>query len=166
MSVMKLGNDANFTNWEGMDIYLIDDDKESFGHSPSNSLPAPFTIDLGVKAKLSRLVLFNRLFDDSYYSWGNPKELSVYVCFNTPSNSGDWGEWTHIMDVEQIKPSGSAGTTQTDEDLEFALAGFEFPFPLDMEPVRYVRVVVQSTWTGSTFTHPAEVDLYGEVVQQ
>ena len=166
MSVMKLANDVNFTNWEGMDYYLIDDDKETFGHSPASSLPAPFTLDLGVKAKLSRIVLFNRRFEESYYSHGNPKKMSVYVCFDAPSASGNWDEWTHIMDIEQIKPSGSAGTTMTDEDLAFAEAGFEFPFPIDMAAVRYVRVVINETWTGSTFTHPAEVDLYGEVVNE
>jgi hypothetical protein len=166
MSVMKLSKDANFTNWEGMDFYLIDDDKSTFGHSPSNSMPAAFTIDIGRKAKLSRVVLFNRLFNSSYYSWGNPKRLSVYVCHTTPSSSGDWNEWTHIMDIEQMKPSGSAGTTMTDEDRDFALDGFEFPFPIEMSPVRYVRIKVNETWTGTTYTHPAEVDIYGEVVDE
>lgn len=164
MTVMRLGNDASYTNWEGMDYYLIDDDKGTFGHSPSSSLPAPFTIDLGVMAKLSRIVFFNRNYGDSYYSHGNPKKMEVFVCFRTPSSSGDWSEWTKIMDAEQIKPSGSAGTTMTDEDLIYAEEGFEFSFPIDMEPVRYVRVTVLETWTGATFCHPAEVDVYGEVI--
>ncbi|MDR1221497.1 MAG: DUF4959 domain-containing protein [Tannerella sp.] len=166
MSVMKLGNDASFTNWEGMDYYLIDDDKTTFGHSPANSLPAPFTIDLGVKAKLSRLVFFNRNYDNSYYSWGNPKKLEVYVCFGTPSSNGDWDEWTKIMDCEQVKPSGLAGTTMSDEDVTYAEAGFEFLFPIDMEPVRYIRATILETWTGTAFAHPAEVDVYGEMVSE
>jgi hypothetical protein len=166
MSVMRLGNDASFTNWEGMDYYLIDDDHSTFGHSPSNSLPAPFTIDLGVKARLSRVVFFNRYYGDSYYSWGNPKKMEVYVCFGTPSSNGDWSEWTKIMDCEQVKPSGLAGTTMSDEDITYAEAGFEFLFPLDMEPVRYIRVTILETWTGTAFTHPAEVDVFGETVNE
>ncbi|MDR0698741.1 MAG: DUF4959 domain-containing protein [Tannerella sp.] len=166
MSVMKLSNDANYTNWEGMDYYLIDDDKTTFGHSPSNSLPAPFTIDLGVKARLSRLVLHNRHFNDSYYSWGNPKKVTVYVCFHTPSSSGDWDEWTKISDYEEVKPSGLSGTTMSDEDLTYAEAGFEYLFPIEMEAVRYIRVTVLETWEGTTFTHPAEIDVYGETVNE
>jgi hypothetical protein len=166
MSVMKLSNDANFTNWEGMDNYIIDDDLTTFGHSPNNSLPAPFTLDLGVKARLSRVVFMNRNMNDSYYSWGNPKRMEVYVCFDTPSSSGDWSEWTKIMDCEQIKPSGLAGTTMSDEDVTYAEAGFEFLFPLDMPPVRYIRVTVLETWEGTTFTHPAEVNVFGETVDE
>lgn len=166
MKVMRLGGDASYTNWEGMDYYLIDDDKTTFGHSPSSSLPAPFTIDLGKKAKLSRIVFFNRNFGDSYYSHGNPRKMEVYVCFDTPSSTGDWSEWTKIMDAEQVKPSGSAGTTMTDDDLAFAEAGFEFLFPIDMDAVQYVRVKVLETWTGATFCHPAEVDMYGEPVDR
>ncbi len=78
MSVMKLGNDQNFTNWEGADQKMIDDDLTSFGHSPSSSLPAPFTLDLGVTAKVSRIVIFQRKFSDSYYNWGNPA-LSTFM---------------------------------------------------------------------------------------
>ncbi|MCH5718246.1 DUF5126 domain-containing protein [Niabella hibiscisoli] len=76
MRVMRLANDQNFTNFEGSDQKMIDDDRTSFGHSPSSSLPAPFTIDLGVLAKVSRLVIFQRQFSSSYYNWGNPVLLT------------------------------------------------------------------------------------------
>ncbi len=166
MTIMKLGNDANFTNWEGMDSYLIDDDYDNFGHSPNSSLPAPFTIDLGETAKISRVVLFQRKFSDSYYNWGNPKKISIYGSVTKPSQSGDWSEWTKIMDAEVIKPSGSPTGTVTDEDMAAAGEGHEFVFELTQEPLRYVRIVVHSTWEGTTFTHPAEVDVFGEVVNE
>ncbi len=53
MTVMKLTNDASFTNWEGMDSYLIDDDHDTFGHS-ANFLHCRsfFHLDLGQVAKL------------------------------------------------------------------------------------------------------------------
>lgn len=161
MAIMKLANDQNFTNWEGSDQKIIDDDLTSFGHSPSSSLPAPFTLDLGVTAKVSRIVLFQRNFSSSYYNWGNPKEFDVYVKTTTPSQSGDWSEWKKIMETEIVKPSGSSSNV-TDDDLRAAENGHEFTFDLSQEPVRYIRIVIRSTWGSTTFTHPAEIDVYGE----
>lgn len=165
MTIMKLGNDQNFTNWEGMDSFIIDDDPETFGHSPNSSLPAPFTIDLGCVAKISRVVMFQRRFSDSYYNWGNPKEFTIYGRLEKPSPSGDWSEWTKIMDCEIIKPSGSPSGTVTDEDMAAAEDGHEFVFDLSQEPIRYLRIVILNTWGGTTFTHPAEVDVYGQPIE-
>ncbi|KAA6331289.1 hypothetical protein EZS27_020085 [termite gut metagenome] len=164
MSIMKLSSDKSFTNWEGMDSYLIDDDKSTFGHSASNSIPTPFTIDLGAVGQVSRVVMFNRLFDDSYYSWGNPKDIEIYGRLERPSMSGDWSEWGNPIVVGELrKPSGLPSGTDTDEDIAYAEAGFEFVFPLDVGLLRYIRIVILSTQTGPTFTHPTEVDVYGEV---
>lgn len=162
MSVMKLANDQSFTNWEGMDNFLIDDDHNTFGHSASNSLPTPFTVDLSTMAKISRIVLFQRKFSNSYYNWGNPKQIDIYVKKDRPSQNGNWSEWTKIISTEIVKPSGSPGTTVTDEDIRAAESGHEFVFSLDQEPIRYIRIVIRSTWGGTTFTHPADVDFYGE----
>lgn len=162
MTVMKLTNDASFTNWEGMDSYLIDDDHDTFGHSANSSLPAAFTVDLGQVAKLSRIVMFQRKFDDTYYNWGNPLTFTVYGCDKKPSQNGDWSEWTKIMDCEILKPSGSPSGTVTDEDITAAEVGNEFAFELTQSPLRYIRIVINSTFGGTTFTHPADVDFYGE----
>lgn len=163
MVVMKLSNDANFTNWEGMDSYIIDDNHDTFGHSPSNSLPAPFTVDLGTMAKLSRIVMFQRKHQSSYFNWGNPMNFEVYTTDKKPSTSGDWSEWTKIMDCKIIKPSGSPSGTVTDEDMAAGENGHEFTFELSQPPMRYVRIVILDTWGGSSFTHPADVDFYGTV---
>lgn len=163
MSIMKLGNDASFTNWEGMDNFLIDNDRDNFGHSANSSIPAPFTIDLGVDAKLSRIVMFQRYFSSNFYNWGNPREFEVYISAEKPAQNGDWSGWTKVMDCEIIKPSGLPAGTSNDEDLALAEEGHEFAFPLDLPPARYVRVIILSTWEGTTFTHPAEVDVFGEV---
>lgn len=165
MNIMKLGNDQNFTNWEGMDSYMIDDDHDTFGHSPNSSLPAPFTIDLGEVAKISRVVMHQRFFSDQYYNWGNPRKFTIYGKVTRPSQNGDWSEWTKIMDSEIIKPSGLPIGTMTDEDLAAGENGHEFVFELTQEPLRYLRFVVISTWGGTTFTHPADVDVYGETVK-
>lgn len=164
MSVMKLGNDANFTNWEGTDAYIIDDDKETFGHSPANSLPAAFTIDMGIVANVSRVVFFNRFFSDSYYSWGNPKNFEIYGRLEKPSQDGNWDEWGEPLIVDAIqRVSGQA--TDTDEDIAQAESGFEFVMPLTAGALRYIRIVILSTQTGPTYTHPAEIDIYGEEIK-
>lgn len=165
MTVLKLSNDASFTNWEGMDSYLIDDDHGTFGHSANSSIPAPFSIDLGKMAKLSRVVMFQRKYSDSYYNWGNPSTFTVYGCPAKPAQSGDWSEWTKIMECEIVKPSGSPSGIVTDEDIVMAEVGHEFAFDLSQKPLRYIRIVITSTWGGTTFSHPADVDFYGEVVK-
>lgn len=165
MTIMKLGTDKNFTNWEGMDSYIIDDDHDTFGHSANSSIPAAFTIDLGGIAKISRVVMHQRKYSNSYYNWGNPQKFIIYAKVDKPSQSGNWDEWTKIMDCEIIKPSGSPSGTVTDEDMAVAGEGHEFVFELSQEPVRYIRIEILSTWGGTTFTHPADVDVYGEVIQ-
>lgn len=162
MSVMKLGSDANFTNWEGTDANLIDDVYTNFGHSPNSSLPAAFTIDMGVTAKLSRIVMYQR--SNFVFSWGNPKTFEVYGCAERPAQDGNWDNWTRIMHCIIIKPSGSPVGTNTDEDVAALEAGHEFSFDLNQIPLRYIRIRILDTWGGSTFTHPAEVTIYGEVV--
>ena len=167
MKLLILNNDVSFSEHQSAGENMLDDDKSTVGHTQSNTLPAPFTVDLGVSAYLSRIVIFNRNTwgDGNYYNWGNPKSMTIWVRSELPSFSGDWNEWTKVMDVQEIKPSGSPGTSYTDEDLSYALKGFDFSFPSGMSPVRYVRVVVNSTWENTTFTHIAEVDFYGDVLK-
>ena len=46
----------------------------------------------------------------------------------------------------------------------FKEEGHEFAFDLSQEPLRYIRIKFLDTWGASAFCHPAEVDIYGEVV--
>lgn len=163
MSIMKLNNDASFTNWEGMDGYLIDDDTSTMGHTANNSLPAAVTIDLGTETKLSRFLVHQREFSNTFYNHGNPKKMTVYTCYSKPNPSGDWNEWVKVMDCEIVKPSGSLGNIVTDLDMETAKVGHEFTFDLSSPPTRYIRIVFLSTWGGATFTHPTELDFYGDI---
>ena len=90
-----LSGDVTFTNWEGRDEYLFDDDPLTFGHSYSGSLPAVITIDIGKKAMLSRVLFFQRGGVDgegSYlYRWGNARRIIVYARENAPT-TGNWNE--------------------------------------------------------------------------
>lgn len=165
MRVMRLDNDASFAEWGCLDAYMIDDDPSTFGHTPNNALPAAFTIDLGTTTKLSRFVMHQRSSNGGssiYYAHGNPKKIEVYTCDHEPSKNGDWSEWTKIMDTEIVKPSGSPGNTVTDLDTEIAKNGHEFSFELSQLPMRYIRIVVISSWGGTSYAHPAELTFYGE----
>jgi hypothetical protein len=160
-SFIKLANDiSSWNNWEGTSLGIIDDDVSTIGHSPVGVLPGAFTIDLGVTAKLSRLVIW-QWDDDCEYAWGNPKGFEVYGRADAPGMSGDWSEWTKIMDCTIVKPSGLPVGTNTDADIAALEAGHEFTVDVDAGDFRYIRIKILDTWGSSTFTHIAEVTMYG-----
>ena len=107
------------------------------------------------------LVMFQRKGGYGYI-WGNPKNFDVYGCDHRPGQDGNWDDWILLMHCTILKPSGSPSGTNTDEDMEALEAGHEFAFDLNQAPLRYIRIRILDTWGGSTFTHPAEVTLYGE----
>jgi hypothetical protein len=162
MKFLKLDNDQPWNLWGAKEEFIIDDDVSTFGHTDYGALPAPLTLDLGKPAKLSRMLLFQWAFDHKYFHHGNPRYFEVYGCPEEPSPSGDWSEWTKIMDCELIKPSGLTGTAITNEDMIYAEKGHEFDFPLDLEPVRYLRIrTLSNNWEGQTYAHIAELTFYG-----
>ncbi|MDR1339131.1 MAG: DUF4959 domain-containing protein, partial [Prevotellaceae bacterium] len=167
MTFLKLENDQPWNLWGAKEEYMIDDDVSTFGHTDYNALPAPFTMDLGKPAKLSRILLFQWLFDNKYYGHGNPRRFEVYGRTEKPSPNSNWNEWTKIMDCELIKPSGLTGNSVTNEDLIYAEKGHEFDFPLDLEPVRYLRFnVLGNNWEGQSYTHITELTFYGIYVEE
>lgn len=164
MSVMNLANDASLANWAGKDIYMIDDNVMTEGIFGTNALPgASMTFDLGVKAKLSRFVMFQRPLENLLYNSGNPRTMDVYVCDHKPDPSGDWSEWTKVMTCEIVKPSGSPGNTITDLDIEAALKGHDLPFDISLPPTQYVRIVLLTAWANTTYCAMGEIDFYGDI---
>lgn len=41
MKIMQLNNDVPYTGWDSQNIFLIDDDLTTFGHTLNNTLPTP-----------------------------------------------------------------------------------------------------------------------------
>lgn len=163
MSIVFLDNDADFGLHDGRPEYVIDDDENTFGHTNNNTLPSAITIDMGRKVKMSRFVITNRNYWGHAFSWGNIRTFEVYGRVDAPSKNGDWSEWTRLLDpkdCEIIKPSGRPGTDVTPEDITYGL-NFEFDVPFEIPTFRYFRLVVHSTWSMTTFTHPAEITFYG-----
>jgi hypothetical protein len=143
---------------------MIDDDLATFGCTPPNSLPASFTIDFGREVKLSRLVFNQRLYNNRYYNHANLMYFDIYrPAVTTFSQSGFWNEWRKIKTCTVVKPSGLSGTETTNEDMRAAAKGHEFSFPRNMEPVRYVRIMMPagSTWENASFANIAELTFYG-----
>ena len=169
-SVFKIGGnyltgDGTFTNWEGRDEYMFDGDVQTYGHSYSGSLPANITIDIGKKARLSRVLFFQRYGASAltYYNWGNPRRIIVYGRAEAPQ-TGQWDEWTELIDYTVIKPSGTNSNIEicTDEDMQAALNGHEASFPKSSNVYRYLRFRFVTSWENRPYVHPAEITLYGQ----
>lgn len=131
-------------------------------------MPETFTIDLGVSALLSRMVLWNRL--DYSYAQHNPRYFEVWGS-NTMSHSRTddfwktdaWkNEWKLLGNYEEIKPSGLPYGQTTNEDKTAEAAGFEFMFEPGVGKMRYLRFVVKETWQKTNAIHFAEVSIFGD----
>jgi hypothetical protein len=161
-----LAGDVSMANWEGRNEALIDDDLTTFGHSPNGpngrSEGLAFTLDLGKTAKISRFIQHQREDGNRYYRNGNSRVFEVYayagVPFDTDDPNGDWSNWEKVATCEIIKPSGLSEVT--DEDRLYASNGHEFALPLSMDPVRYLRFRVLTTWQND-YWHPAEFTVFG-----
>ncbi|MDR3246041.1 MAG: DUF4959 domain-containing protein [Prevotellaceae bacterium] len=129
--------------------------------------PQFFTIDLGVEAKLSRFILWERA-ESYYYGQHNPQFFEVWATKELRTGMPDdyWWEdwkadWEMLGDYEVAKPSGSASTTVTADDKAFADAGFNFSFPLAGESAQYLRFVVKKTFANTLALHLNEINIYG-----
>lgn len=137
--------------------------ESDFVTAPGHGIPQWFTFDLGVTAKLSRLVLFKRLSNAYLYNSGAVKRWTLYGS-NNPNPDGSFDEsWIFLMDCNSYKPSGLPPGENTNEDLEYARAGEEFTFPEDVPAVRYLRWVTHANWGNVTHVNITEIDLFGQV---
>jgi hypothetical protein len=156
--------------WDGV---LDDPDKYHGWHTDAAAgytIPQHFSIDLGAKAQLTHVVLFERgeiypyaqhnlrLFD----IWGTdvllfPRDNAAYY------NSNEWKkDWILLAQCEVVKPSGMPPGTNTPEDLAAHNAGFDFEFRQDVIKVRYIRFEVHDTWAHTPAMHMAELSVYGD----
>lgn len=130
--------------------------------------PQYFTIDLGVHAALSRMVLFNR-GENYYYAQHNLRYFEVWGTSELKYEADDaawttaiWQNgWERIGDFEVVKPSGEPIGVNTAEDIAAQDAGFEFTFESGAENIRYLRFVVKETWAKTAAMHICEISIYG-----
>jgi hypothetical protein len=161
MSVIKLDSDADWNAYGGSAAGILDDvtvttgsDNGTFGHTGGGGFPISLTVDLGRVTKLSTIVMYQHRSAEVPFTWVNPKHFVVYGREAAPSQSGDWSEWTELIDCEVTTPSSGNLSAIAD-------AGVAFEFPPDMEPVRYIRVKFTSAYdNGMGLVHISELSFY------
>lgn len=125
----------------------------------TSKMPEWFTFDMGVEAKLSRLVYFMR--QDFYYTLHNPRNVEIWGS-NNPASDGSFTNWTLLTTHEQIKPSGLPAGELSQADVDAATAGETINFPLDAPKVRYIRFKTTRNWSDGTYVNFNEIQLYGD----
>lgn len=172
---MKLPHDApDAWSWVGPNLFNYNIGGSGF-HTPqgwTDPDPLPeyennihmFTMDLGVTAKLSRFKFWQRQ-GTWIFRHGNPQYFEVWGATELNS-SGSFDGWTKLIENgEVVKPSGLPPGQYSNDDAAQAAAGEEYPFPLDSEPVRYIRFVCENSFSGGQFIHIMEVDFWGQIAE-
>lgn len=165
-------NQSTYWGWlfENMWNDVVGDEGWHTMDANNGKLPLYWTIDMGMKVKLSRFTIWHRT--GVPYAHQNLKKFVVYACNEYEkgkdnayyNKGGDWetdGHWYYIGTFEIKKPSGlPVGTTS--EDIEAMNAGFSFNVPLDIPAIRYVRFGMLSNFSGGTDLHISEIKFYGD----
>lgn len=175
-------NKFPFSNlWDGYN----DDGKANYiFDSMEHTMPAWFTIDLGVKAKISHVQVWHRGRDYVPYSQAHPRQYEFWGS-NSPTGEvvagnehGFDNSWVKLGAFDQLKPSGyesdgSVGQV-TQDDIQYWMNGCDFEldnekFEHAFDEIRYLRVVIINTFSSFEFHGPSKVQLseiipYGQVL--
>lgn len=134
-------------------------------HTPSCGRPAHFTFDLGVKAQLSEVTVWQRpntQWDTYYYASANIKRFEVWGTID-PAADGSWDNWTLLGEFESVKPSGLPLGENSSEDTRKAEMGESFGIPTDLPLVRYIRIRFIEAWDESIpDNHLVEIAFKGD----
>ncbi|RYU90731.1 hypothetical protein EWM62_08785 [Mucilaginibacter terrigena] len=139
--------------------YLWDNNFNEPGfHTPGQTFPFWFSLDMGVRSTLTGFKMYQRM-GGSLYNAGNAKRFELWGS-NDPDPNGSFDSWTKIATYTSTKPSGKPVGDNTNEDVAFAAAGEYFPIPAGTPEVRYIRIKVLDTWSGSAYFHALELNFY------
>lgn len=139
-------------------------------HTLSNPLKIG-TFGLGTTAKISRLVLWNRLPDIYGYQntrtftiWGstkdNPQDYTPWPKNSAPGTvAGDWVNMGNF--VYPNPPSGLPANQANAADIAFGAAGVNFKMPNLAPAVKFIRFECTQTWAGLDYVNAKEISLYG-----
>lgn len=148
------------------DVLVAGDKSGAVYYINASDINAYVTLDMGVKAKLSRFRMWGR--SDYYFRLHNPRDFylmgtnDMAVAQNAASTDD---QWIRLVDCQSHRPSGlDSSQPATAEDYAYAAAGEEFEFSEDAPPVRYIRFRVRQCWGGSNGMHLAELRFWGEPV--
>ncbi len=170
MRKVVLASDTKWDAWGFKYENLIDDNFTTSGHTQGDhAWPQIFTVDLGVKAKLSRFRVYQRSVTEQgfWFTHGNPKKYDVYGATLMPANPNDLSQWQKLREVcVASKPSGP-GSQKTSEDILHATNGDEYDFDQTNNPsqIRYFRLVVWETWDGAGYVDFSELSWWGNILE-
>lgn len=142
--------------WDGADRVS----STIFHTEPGSGIPQHFTFSMGVKAELSRFLMYSRLQHE--YRFNHPKVFELWGS-NDPNPDGSWETWTLVGRFESIKPSGLPLGQESTEDINYARAGEEFDVEQQEEPYQYWRFRTLDTWGGNSDVALAELTFFGTV---
>lgn len=156
---------------------LWDGNTWNFMHSTDPiSLPGTFTWDMGIKAKLSKLVIWPRRDNDDRWTRGQPRVFEIYGSLDpNPDGSLD-NSWTLLGKFVCVQPSGNGIATPwkapTSEDIALSDRGIEFEFVAgeSVNPDATVRYLRFRSIEHFNPTRPprillAEISLWGTLVR-
>ena len=128
---------------------MWDGDLVTNGHTnqPTGGDPMWFTFDLGVTAQLSRFLIHTYPHPENYFNAQTMRRYEIWGSTD-PSPDGSWdGSWVKLLTHENVKPSGLPRGQLSNDDMAAAEAGDSGDFPLDIPPVRYVRIKCLYNWS-------------------
>lgn len=129
-------------------------------YGTSASWPQHITFDLGIEegVLLSR---FNLSARPPYYESHQMKFFEIWGSMD-PDPDGSWDSWTLLLEEEVIKPSGLPPGENSAEDLQQAAEGWDFSFPLENPPVRYIRIKCTEVFIPMYAFAISEVTFWGQ----
>ena len=137
--------------------------------APDLSAPTLVTIDLGVKEKLSSVVIFPyKEWNNGgiYYYYTTMKRFEIWGSANPNPNGALDGSWMLLRSCTLVKPSGLPVGTENADDLATAAAGFEWDLDINAPPIKYLRLrCLENFGTGGTtgtVQSVAEIHVYGD----
>lgn len=136
-----------------------------FASTNSSELPQWVTIDLGVSALISRVVVHQSEPGGHFYKGSGPKRWEIYGS-NDPASDGSWESWTLMGTFESFKPSGLPMGQENDEDRQYGwINGEDCTFLERQPPYRYLRFKTLETYGSSGQVVIAELDVWGQLAE-
>ncbi len=136
-----------------------------FQTKPSTVIPQYFTWDMGIKARLSRFILYPDIppSDKNVYAGGQPSVWELWGS-NSPDSDGSFDpSWTRIGTFYATKPSGLPLGQVNNDDIAQAKNGEEFEIEGNVQAYRYWRWRTLANWGNVTYIAFAEFTFFGSV---
>jgi hypothetical protein len=129
-----------------------------FNSASGSGMPQWITIDLGVKADLSRILLYHS--PDQSFSARCPEIIEVWGT-NAYDADGSWDSWTLLQTFFTKPPSGNA--TANANDLDYGINhGYDLIFEPGIPAVRYIRWKVLKSYGDIQAQVLAELTFFGK----